>query len=55
MLDLKKKADLGQFMSLPKIVGFLNVVIAQQVGGNLGQSVAYLINGVIGQRYTSKL
>lgn len=27
-----KKADLGQFMSLPKIVGLLNVVIAQQVG-----------------------
>lgn len=42
-------------MGLLKIVGLLNVVIAHQVGGNLRQSVADLIKGVIGQSHPSKL
>lgn len=42
-------------MGLLKIVGLLNVVISHQVGGNLCQSVAHLIKGVIGQSHPSKL
>lgn len=52
---MKTTADLRQFISLFKIVGFLNIIISHKIRGNLCQSFPHFIQGVIWQSHSSEL